>query len=99
MGLWPVKWSPFSHESEGAICLESQKTEVRAGDFTGKATADAEVDRAYVSELERKRGNASLDLMDKLAVVLGISLAEFFQQPEAGAKQPKPLRSGRPARK
>lgn len=63
-----------------------------------RLAADAEVDRAYVSELERKRGNATVDLLDRLAAALGVGLAEFFQEPEAGAKRPKPLRSGRPAR-
>ena len=53
---------------------------------------------AYVSELERKRGNATLDLLDKLAAVLGVPLSEFFREPEAGAKKPKPLPSGRPPR-
>lgn len=64
-----------------------------------RLAADAEIDRAYVSELERKRGNATLDLLDKVAAVLGVPLSEFFREPEAGAKRPKPLKSGRPARK
>jgi transcriptional regulator with XRE-family HTH domain len=63
-----------------------------------RLAADAGVDRAYVSELERKRGNATLDLLDKIAAVLAVPLSEFFREPEAGAKRPKPLRSGRPAR-
>jgi len=64
-----------------------------------RLAADAEIDRAYVSELERKRGNATLDLLDKIAEVLGVPLAEFFRVPEAGEKRPRPLKSGRPARK
>ena len=61
-----------------------------------RLAADAEVDRAYVSEIERKQGNATLDLMDRLAAVLNVPLVEFFQQPETGAKRPKPLKTGRP---
>jgi transcriptional regulator with XRE-family HTH domain len=64
-----------------------------------RLAADAEVDRAYVSELERKRGNATVDLLDKLAPVLEARLAEFFQEPEKGVKRPKPLPSGRPKRR
>lgn len=57
---------------------------------------DAEVDRAYISELERKRGNATLDMLDKLADVLSSPLGEFFRRPEPGAKRQKGLKSGRP---
>jgi transcriptional regulator with XRE-family HTH domain len=61
-----------------------------------RLAADAEVDRAYVSELERKKGNATVDMLDKLAPVLEVSLAEFFREPETGAPRPKTLPSGRP---
>lgn len=64
-----------------------------------RLAADAEVDRAYVSELERKKGNATVDLLDRLAAVIEVPLAEFFQEPEKGAKRPKPLESGRPKRR
>jgi transcriptional regulator with XRE-family HTH domain len=57
---------------------------------------DSEVDRAYVSELERKRGNATLDMLDKLAEVLGTPLAEFFRHPGPTVKRQMGLKSGRP---
>jgi transcriptional regulator with XRE-family HTH domain len=60
-----------------------------------RLAADAEVDRAYVSELENKRGNATLDLMDRLADVLNASLSDFFQEPKPREKLPKPLKTGR----
>ena len=60
-----------------------------------RLAADAEVDRAYVSELENKRGNATLDLMDRLADVLDVQLIEFFRLPKSSEKNPKPLKSGR----
>jgi len=58
--------------------------------------ADAGVDRAYVSELERERGNATIKLLDRLAEVLEVNLVEFFRVPRAGSKRPKGLKSGRP---
>jgi len=64
-----------------------------------RLAADAEIDRAYISELERKRGNATLDLLDRIAAVLGVPLIEFFREPEPGDKRPRPLKSGRPVRK
>jgi len=57
--------------------------------------ADSEVDRAYVSELENKRGNPTVDFLDKLAASLDVPLYEFFRLPEPGARRPKPLPSGR----
>ena len=58
--------------------------------------ADSEVDRAYVSEIERRRGNATIDLLDRLAVVLEVPLIEFFREPDG--KKPKPLPVGRKPR-
>ncbi len=60
-----------------------------------RLAADAEVDRAYVSELERKKGNATVDLLDRLAMVLDAPLVEFFRVPKPGEKRPKPLKGGR----
>lgn len=57
--------------------------------------ADAGIDRAYISELERERGNATLDLLDRIAVVLQSPLAEFFKSPGPGDKKPRTLPSGR----
>ncbi len=56
---------------------------------------DAGVDRAWVSELEREQGNTSVDLLDRLAEALGVSIAALFAEPEPDAHRPQPLRSGR----
>jgi len=58
---------------------------------------DAGVDRAYVSEIERERGNATLDLLDRLASVLDVPVGAFLVQPKRGEKRPLPLRGGRKA--
>lgn len=60
-----------------------------------RLAADAGIDRAYMSELERKRGNATLDLIDKLADVLKVPQGEFFVPPPTGSKKLSPLKSGR----
>jgi transcriptional regulator with XRE-family HTH domain len=61
-----------------------------------RLAADAEVDRAYVSELERKQGNATLDLMDKLAPILGVEMEEFFRVPKSDERSAAKLPTGRP---
>jgi transcriptional regulator with XRE-family HTH domain len=63
-----------------------------------KLAADAGIDRAYISELERKRGNATLDLLDKLVEVLGCRHQEFLKEKTATSQQPAPLKTGRPAK-
>lgn len=60
-----------------------------------RLAADAGVDRAYVSELERELGNASVDMLDKLATVLEITIGEFLTVPPEGHSKIKPLAAGR----
>lgn len=60
-----------------------------------RLAADAGVDRAWVSELEREQGNTSIDLLDRLAEALDVPIATLFAEPEAGAEKPQPLRGGR----
>lgn len=64
-----------------------------------RLAADAEIDRAYVSEIERQRGNPTVDLLDRLAATLGVKLQEFFQSPLPNEKRVKPLKTGRPAKR
>lgn len=62
-----------------------------------KLAADTGVDRAYVSELERGRGNATVDLLDRLALALDVPLVAFFGKPAEASPPPAPLPSGRRA--
>ncbi|MBN9034421.1 MAG: helix-turn-helix transcriptional regulator [Rhizobiales bacterium] len=65
------------------------------GQSQERLAADTGVDRAYVSELERGLGNASVDLLDRLAEVLTVPLSEFFVEPPDPDNPPPALRSGR----
>jgi transcriptional regulator with XRE-family HTH domain len=60
-----------------------------------RLAADTGVDRAYVSELEREKAAATVDVIEKLAVALGVPLAELLAQPAPGAEEPRPLTRGR----
>jgi transcriptional regulator with XRE-family HTH domain len=57
--------------------------------------ADAEIDRTYVGRLERALENPTIGLLDRLAAVLGIAIADFFVVPRRGELPPQPLRGGR----
>ena len=76
--------------------LRSLRTE--RGLSQERLAADAGVDRAWVSELEREQGNTSVDLLDRLAAALGISIRDLFTEPSADAERPRPLPSGRKRR-
>ena len=73
-----------------------KRIRIERGISQERLAADAGVDRAYISELERKEGNATLDFLDKVAECLEVPLVEFFREPEPGAKKPKSMLGGRP---
>lgn len=60
-----------------------------------RLAADTGVDRAYVSELEREKAAATVDIIEKFAAVFGVPLAELLTLPAPGAEEPKPLTRGR----
>lgn len=43
----------------------------------------AGIDRTYISALERNVYNASIDVVDRLAEVLGVEAAELLKRPSA----------------
>ncbi|TPK66262.1 MULTISPECIES: helix-turn-helix transcriptional regulator [unclassified Mesorhizobium] len=43
----------------------------------------AGIDRTYISALERNVYNASIDVVDRLAEVLGVDVAELLKRPSA----------------
>ena len=79
------------------VAWNLRRLRVKRGLSQERLAYDAEVDRAYVGGVERRVENPTVDVLDRLAVTLGVSLAEFFRQPRRGAVPPKPLRSGRKA--
>lgn len=57
--------------------------------------ADTGLDRAYVSEIERGLGNATLDVLDRLATHFSVSLAALLTAPQDGDTKPMTLTPGR----
>jgi transcriptional regulator with XRE-family HTH domain len=62
-----------------------------------KLAVDAQVDRTYVSRLERLLENPTVAVLDRLAAALSVHIAEFFVEPKAGLRPPQPLAGGRKA--
>ena len=60
-----------------------------------KLAVDAEIDRTYVSRLERCMENPTVSVLERLAKALSCEIVDFFAMPETGTSRPRPLPSGR----
>jgi transcriptional regulator with XRE-family HTH domain len=56
---------------------------------------DADIDRTYVSRLERGLENPTVAVLEQLAIALDANVTEFFRTPKRGEPAPKPLPGGR----
>jgi transcriptional regulator with XRE-family HTH domain len=56
---------------------------------------DAEIDRTYVSRLERGLENPSVAVLERLAKALSANIEELFRVPRADEAAPRPLKGGR----
>ncbi len=56
---------------------------------------DADVDRTYVSGIERGSFNPTVDLLDRLARALTVDIVDLLTSPDVSEGAPKPMRSGR----
>ncbi|WP_316172331.1 MULTISPECIES: helix-turn-helix transcriptional regulator [unclassified Bradyrhizobium] len=63
-----------------------------------KLAVDAQVDRTYVSSLERGIENPTVSVLDRLAAALSIPISDLFRVPVRGERPPKPLSGGRRAK-
>jgi transcriptional regulator with XRE-family HTH domain len=80
-----VAWNLRRHRVERGLSQE-------------KLAVDAQIDRTYVSSLERGLENPTVSVLDKLASALSIPVSDFFRVPPRGEKAPKPLKGGRRAK-
>jgi transcriptional regulator with XRE-family HTH domain len=62
-------------------------------------SVDADVDRTVISDLERGKHNASVDLLERLAIALGADIADFFSPIVPDEPDLLPLKSGRKQKK
>ena len=60
---------------------------------------DADIDRVYVSRIERGIVSPTVDVLEKLAKALDAPLTELFAAQTRGEPRPKPLPSGRKRRR
>jgi transcriptional regulator with XRE-family HTH domain len=77
------------------VAFNLRKIRVARGITQERLAFDSGVDRAYVGGLERKEQNPTVDLLDRLAKTLGVSISDLFKKPARSAQLTKPLRPGR----
>ena len=82
-------------EGRALVAHNLRRIRVEQGISQEDLAADTHIDRAYLGGLERRRGNPTVDLLDRLAMSLQVPLAAFFVEPAAGEPPPAPLPGGR----
>ena len=81
------------------VAWNVRRIRVLRGISSERLAADCGVDRAYVSRIERGVANPTIDVLGKVASVLGVALAELLAVPEPDEERPMPLPGGRRRRR
>jgi len=81
------------------VAWNLRRLRVQEGISQERLAADAAIDRAYLGGLERQEENPTVDLLDRIADALSVSISDFFVKPKPGEKPPVALRAGRRAAK
>jgi transcriptional regulator with XRE-family HTH domain len=82
-------------EARELVAWNLRRIRVARGLAQEALAVDADVDRTYVSRLERNMENPTVGVLQRLAYALGIEIVEFFEVPKPGSRRPQPLPSGR----
>lgn len=77
------------------VAWNLRRIRVERGTSQEALAVDADVDRTYVSGIERGSFNPTVDVLDRLAIALGIDVVDLLVLPDTAAGEPKPMRSGR----
>jgi transcriptional regulator with XRE-family HTH domain len=77
------------------VAWNVRRIRVIRGILSEALAANAGVDRAYVSRIERAVANPTVDVLERIARVLGVEMAELFAVPGPHEELPKPLGGGR----
>jgi len=77
------------------VAWNVRRIRVLRGISSESLAAASRVDRAYVSRIERGVANPTVDVLEKVAGVLAVQVAELFAMPEPREERPVPLPGGR----
>ena len=77
------------------VAWNLRRLRVRCGLSQESLAVDADVDRSYVGRLERGLENPTVGILERLAEILEVELAEFFKVPGKNERPPRALPGGR----
>jgi transcriptional regulator with XRE-family HTH domain len=77
------------------VAWNLRRIRVARGLSQEKLAVDADIDRTYVSRLERGLENPTVGVLDRLGAALSVAVSELLARPSAGERRPKPLKAGR----
>lgn len=77
------------------VARNLRRIRVKQGISQERLAFDAGIDRSYLGGLERQTENPTVDLLDRVAEALSVTIGELFALPAQGERPPKPLKSGR----
>jgi len=82
-------------KAHALLARNIKKFRVALGLSQENLAVDAQIDRTYVSRLERGLENPTVAVLERLAEALNVKIEDFFTVPPTGEKPPKSLPGGR----
>jgi transcriptional regulator with XRE-family HTH domain len=82
-------------KAQALVARNLRRLRVVRGLSQENLAVDAEVDRTYVSRVERGLENPTVAVLERLADALDAEIVEFFRKPRPGEPPPRSLPSGR----
>ncbi|WP_173980235.1 helix-turn-helix domain-containing protein [Magnetospirillum sp. UT-4] len=84
---------------QALVAWNLRRLRVQRGLSQEALAVDAEIDRTYVSRLERGLENPTVAVLERIALAVGADVQEFFVRPRDGEEPPPTLPKGRKARR
>lgn len=85
-------------DARARVAWNLRQIRVSRGISQEALAVDAEVDRTYVSRLERNMENPTVAVLERLAQALSVEIIAFFETPGADQPPPETLKKGRKQR-
>jgi len=82
-------------KAQRLVAWNLRRLRVARGQSQEDLALESEVDRSYMSRLERGVVNPTIGVLEQIAGALDVHISEFFIEPAKGERAPKPLRGGR----
>ena len=77
------------------IARNVRRIRIAKGVSQERLAFDSGVDRSYLGGIEREMENPTVDLLDRLAVTLGVPIAELFAEASRHERKSAGLKRGR----